>query len=221
MKKRLSSILRSMVIGGLVTSGVARVLILFTASPVPDPASGRTEPSLFAPAISTNWDYITPVQTWLLIMLTSVTLICVGAWPVAAWMERRADAGANRLRPDMPSNTTVRPVPGRRHHAHARAGGGRPLLDELHVAASAGAVRAGPRLGRREPALLAAVHRALARHHACSVIWPGPPRPPRPRCSSGSARAADSSAWRRRGTAPSSRTPWGLRARRRPSPLPP
>jgi hypothetical protein len=56
MKKRLSSILRSMVLGGLVATGVARVLILFTASPVPDPASGRTEPSLFAPAISTKWD---------------------------------------------------------------------------------------------------------------------------------------------------------------------
>lgn len=96
MKKRLSSILRSMVLGGLVASGVARVLIVFTASPVPDPASGRTEPSLFAPAISSNWDYITPVQAWLLIILTGVTLSCVVAWPIAAWMERRADAGGNR-----------------------------------------------------------------------------------------------------------------------------
>ncbi|WP_256753136.1 hypothetical protein [Mesorhizobium sp. Mes31] len=96
MKKRLSSILRSMVLGGLVASGVARVLVLFTASPVPDPASGRTEPSLFAPAISSNWDYITPVQAWLLIILTGVTLSCVVAWPIAAWMERRADAGGNR-----------------------------------------------------------------------------------------------------------------------------
>ncbi|SDA80700.1 hypothetical protein [Mesorhizobium qingshengii] len=96
MKKRLSSILRSMVLGGLVASGVARVLILFTASPVPDPASGRTEPSLFAPAISSTWDYITPVQAWLLIILTGVTLSCVVAWPIAAWMERRADAGGNR-----------------------------------------------------------------------------------------------------------------------------
>ncbi|MBZ9799255.1 hypothetical protein [Mesorhizobium sp. ES1-4] len=96
MKKRLSSILRSIVLSGLVATGVARTLILFTASPVPDPASGRTEPSLFAPAISSNWDYITPAQTWLLILLTSVTLICVVAWPVAAWMERRADAEMNR-----------------------------------------------------------------------------------------------------------------------------
>ena len=96
MKKRLSSILRSMVLGGLVASGVARVLVLFTASPVPDPASGRTEPSLFAPAISSNWDYITPVQAWLLIILTGVTLSCVVAWPIAAWMERRADPGGNR-----------------------------------------------------------------------------------------------------------------------------
>ena len=96
MKKRLSSILRSMVLGGLIATGAARVLILFTASPVPDPASGRTEPSLFAPAISSNWDYITPAQTWLLILLTGVTLICVVAWPIAAWLERRAAAGANR-----------------------------------------------------------------------------------------------------------------------------
>ncbi|TIN19229.1 MAG: hypothetical protein E5Y31_24625 [Mesorhizobium sp.] len=114
MKKRLSSILRSMVLGGLVATGVARVIILFTASPVPDPVSGRTEPSLFAPAISTNWDYITPVQTWLLIVLTGATLICAAAWPIATWLERRADAGGNRFRPDMPSATAVRQIPSRR-----------------------------------------------------------------------------------------------------------
>ena len=114
MKKRLSSILRSMVIGGLVASGVARVLILLTASPVPDPASGRTEPSLFAPVISTDWDYITPAQTWLLILLTGTTLICVVVWPIAAWLERRADAGGNRLRSDTPSVTAARQIPSRR-----------------------------------------------------------------------------------------------------------
>jgi hypothetical protein len=114
MKKRLSSTLRSMVLGGLVVTGAARVLILLTASPVPDPASGRTEPSLFAPAISTNWDYITPAQTWLLIVLTGTTLLCVVAWPIAAWLERRADAGGNRLRPDMPSVRAARQVPSRR-----------------------------------------------------------------------------------------------------------
>ena len=114
MKKRLSSILRSIVFGGLVATGAARVVILFTASPVPDPASGRTEPSLFAPAISTNWDYITPAQTWLLIVLTGTTLICVAAWPIAAWLERRAAAGGNRLRSDMPSVTAARQIPGRR-----------------------------------------------------------------------------------------------------------
>lgn len=112
MKKRLSSILRSMALGGLVVTGVAKVLILFTASPVPDPASGRTEPSLFAPAISTDWDYITPAQTWLLIVLTSATLICFAAWPFVAWLERRADAAGNPPRSDMPS--AARQVPTRR-----------------------------------------------------------------------------------------------------------
>ncbi|MFA6157682.1 hypothetical protein [Mesorhizobium sp.] len=108
MKKRLSSILRSMALGGLVANGLARALILMTASPVPDPASLRTEPSVFAPAISTHWNYITPVQAWLLIVLTGVTLICVVAWPITAWLESRADAGGNRLRPDAQSGTMMR-----------------------------------------------------------------------------------------------------------------
>ncbi|TIT17470.1 MAG: hypothetical protein E5W86_23165, partial [Mesorhizobium sp.] len=80
MKKRFSSLMRSMALGGLVVTGLAKMLILLTASPVPDPASGRTEPSLFAPRISTNWDYITPLQTWLLIVLMATTLIAFAAW---------------------------------------------------------------------------------------------------------------------------------------------
>jgi ABC-type phosphate/phosphonate transport system permease subunit len=112
MKTRLSSILRSMVIGGLVLFGVAKVLILLTASPVPDPASGRTEPSLFAPAISTDWDYITLWQTWLLIVLAGTVLGCFVAWPIVAWMERRA--GAAEPRPGVPDVETVRQFQARR-----------------------------------------------------------------------------------------------------------
>jgi hypothetical protein len=112
MKKRLSSIMRSMALGGLVASGVARVLILFTASPVPDPASGRTEPSLFAPEISRDWDYITPQQTWILILLTSASLICFAGWAVAALMERRADAAGPRM--DGSSVAATRQIPARR-----------------------------------------------------------------------------------------------------------
>ena len=88
--------------------------ILLHRQPGARSASGRTEPSLFAPAISTNWDYITPAQTWLLVVLTGTTLLCVVAWPIASWLERRADAGGNRLRPDMPSATTVRQAASRR-----------------------------------------------------------------------------------------------------------
>ena len=92
MKKRLSYILRSMAIGGLVASAVVRVLIQFTASPVPDPVSRRTEPSLFAPAISSNWQYITPWQSLLLAVLTGGALACFVGWLAVAWMERKADA---------------------------------------------------------------------------------------------------------------------------------
>ncbi|MER9408581.1 hypothetical protein [Mesorhizobium sp. M0589] len=100
MKKRLSSILRSMAIGGLVASAMVRVLIQFTASPVPDPVSGRTEPSLFAPAISSSWQYITPWQSLLLTVITGAALACFFGWFAVAWVEYKA-AGS---RPDAASS---------------------------------------------------------------------------------------------------------------------
>ncbi|PDQ22058.1 hypothetical protein CN311_05440 [Mesorhizobium sanjuanii] len=112
MKKRPSSILRSMVIGGLVVTALAKVLIQLTASSVLDPASGRIEPALFAPAISTDWDYVTSWQTVLLIVLTSTVLISFVAWPVVAWLERRMDAaGPGKSASSVP---TARQFPARR-----------------------------------------------------------------------------------------------------------
>nr|WIE93755.1 hypothetical protein P9270_011840 [Mesorhizobium sp. WSM4875] len=100
MKKRLSSMMRSLALGGLVATAAARALIILTASPVPDPASGRTEPELFAPAISSSFDYITPAQSWILIALTGATLIGFAAWMIGAFMERRSnmDDGASHDR---------------------------------------------------------------------------------------------------------------------------
>lgn len=105
MKKRLSSILRTMALCGLVASAIAKALILLTASPVPDPASSRTEPSMFAPAVSANWSYITPVQSWLLILFMGTTLACVVAWRITVWLERRADSV---VRPAIASATATR-----------------------------------------------------------------------------------------------------------------
>ncbi|MBZ9678411.1 hypothetical protein [Mesorhizobium sp. ES1-1] len=115
MKKRFSSILRTMALCGMVASGLAKALILLTASPVPDPASSRTEPSMFAPAISANWSYITPVQAWLLIVIVGTTLACVVAWRITVWLERRAEAV---VRPAVRSATATRQgrhIFGRRH----------------------------------------------------------------------------------------------------------
>ena len=98
MKKRLSSLMRSLTLGGLIVTAAARSLIIFTASPVPDPASGRTEPELFAPAISSSFDYITPTQSWILIVLAGITLIGLAGWILFAFMERGSgmdgDAGS-------------------------------------------------------------------------------------------------------------------------------
>jgi hypothetical protein len=105
MKKRFSSLMRSLTLGGLIATAAVRSLIIFTASPVPDPASGRTEPELFAPVISSSFDYITPAQSWVLIVLTGITLIGLAGWIVLAFMERGSGmdggAGSGRSGPAM------------------------------------------------------------------------------------------------------------------------
>ena len=83
-RKRLASILLSMAIGGLVLSKLGQIYVLFGASPTPDPASGRTEPVLFAPAISRSWDYTTSGEIWLLAALTATFLVCFVAWAIMA-----------------------------------------------------------------------------------------------------------------------------------------
>ena len=100
MKKRFSSLMRSLTLGGLIVTAAARSLIIFTASPVPDPASGRTEPELFAPVISSSFDYITPTQSWILIVLTGATVIGFVGWLFFVFIERGSrmdgDAGSGR-----------------------------------------------------------------------------------------------------------------------------
>ncbi|MBZ9881022.1 hypothetical protein LB535_01550 [Mesorhizobium sp. CA10] len=100
MKKRFSSLMRSLTLGGLIATAAARSLIIFTASPVPDPASGRTEPELFAPLISSSFDYITPAQSWVLILLAGATVIGFVGWMFFAFVERGSDmdggAGSGR-----------------------------------------------------------------------------------------------------------------------------
>ncbi|MGX8012557.1 hypothetical protein ACVDG8_028110 [Mesorhizobium sp. ORM8.1] len=100
MKKRFSSLMRLLTLGGLIATAAARALIIFTASPVPDPASGRTEPELFAPLITSSFDYITPAQSWILIVLTGATVIGFVGWIFFAFVERGSDmddgAGSGR-----------------------------------------------------------------------------------------------------------------------------
>jgi hypothetical protein len=87
-RKRLASILASAVTAGLVLSAMAKLYVQFGASTKPDPASGRTEPVLFAPRISHSWDYATSGQVWLLIGLTSTVLVCFVAWAILTWLDR-------------------------------------------------------------------------------------------------------------------------------------
>lgn len=92
MQKRLASILMSLVTGGFVAVELAKLYVQFHASSTPDPASGRTEPVLFAPEISHSWDYATPGQVWLLAGLTATVLLCFVAWAVVSWLGRAEPA---------------------------------------------------------------------------------------------------------------------------------
>lgn len=109
MKKRFSSLMRSLTLGGLIATASARALIIFKASPVPDPASGRTEPELFAPMISSSFDYITPAQSWILIVLTGATMIGLVGWIFFALVERGSDMddGASSGRPGTAMRRTI------------------------------------------------------------------------------------------------------------------
>ena len=52
-----------------------KILFLLDSSNTPDPKTGHTEAALFAPAISTDWSYITRPQIMVLIVVTSAALL--------------------------------------------------------------------------------------------------------------------------------------------------
>jgi len=60
---------------GFCVVAVFKIIFLVDSSPTPDPASGHTEAALFAPAVSTDWSYITPNQILILIVVTSAVLL--------------------------------------------------------------------------------------------------------------------------------------------------
>jgi len=77
--KKLSRAMPTVVgIGFCVVSGV-KLWALSGAAAAPDPTSGRTEAALFAPAVSTDWSYITRDQILILGVVTSIVLLLVVA----------------------------------------------------------------------------------------------------------------------------------------------
>ena len=73
--KKIAKILPIVVgIGFCVVEGLKAVLLL-GASNAPNPASGHTEPAMFAPEISTSWSYIAHSQILILSVVTGAVLL--------------------------------------------------------------------------------------------------------------------------------------------------
>ncbi len=72
---KLTKIMPTVVgIGFCVIAGV-KLWAISGATIAPDPASGRTEPAMFAAALSTDWSYITHTQIVVLGVVTATVLL--------------------------------------------------------------------------------------------------------------------------------------------------
>jgi hypothetical protein len=74
-RKKLARIMPTVVgIGFCVVAGI-KVWAVWGSATAPDPASGRTEPAMFAAALSTDWSYITHTQILVLGVVTGAVLL--------------------------------------------------------------------------------------------------------------------------------------------------
>jgi len=105
----LARILPTVVGIGFCVIAAVKVWAMFGATNAPDPASGHTEATLFAPVISTDWSYITHGQILILIGVTGVVLLLAGLMLGVQFYERffgtdddGADAGHDPVAPSSP-----------------------------------------------------------------------------------------------------------------------
>ena len=94
---------------GFCVIAVFKIIFLVDSSPAPDAASGHTEPALFAPAISTDWSYITPTQILILIVVTGTVLLLAALMVGLKLHDRFFDGGGDDDEADI--EAAVRPSP--------------------------------------------------------------------------------------------------------------
>jgi hypothetical protein len=87
--KKLSAILSGLVVACLVAWKLAEIYMLTHSGLRPDPATGHTEPVVFARVISDSPSYLTVQQMWVMIGLGSVLVLCAVAYAIVSLIERR------------------------------------------------------------------------------------------------------------------------------------
>jgi hypothetical protein len=84
--KQLARLLPWVVGLGFCVVEIFKIFFLIDSKPAPE--GDHSDAAMFAPAVSTNWRYITESQTVILIVVTSVVLLLAAAMVYVQWRSR-------------------------------------------------------------------------------------------------------------------------------------
>ena len=91
--KGLAKILPVIVGIGFCVVEAFKLVFLMDSAAAPDAATGHTQPSLFAPEISTSWRYITDTQIGILTVTTVAALVLAVVMFALQWWHRAGGTG--------------------------------------------------------------------------------------------------------------------------------
>jgi hypothetical protein len=121
--KRLAKILPVMVGIGFCVVEALKLVFLMDSATAPDAATGHTQPSLFAPEISTSWRYITDTQIGILTVTTIAVLVLAVVMFALQWRHRAAGTGGSKAGPSAEPRTSRAPQASSKHVTFGRARG--------------------------------------------------------------------------------------------------
>ncbi|MEO7053393.1 MAG: hypothetical protein ABI191_00315 [Rhizomicrobium sp.] len=115
-RRTLTTIMPTVVGIGFCVIAAVKVWAIWGAATAPDPASGRTEPAMFAAALSTDWSYITHTQIIVVGVVTGTVLLLAALMVGLQFRDRffgddaDADADIDIVTPAPPPSSPVKPV---------------------------------------------------------------------------------------------------------------
>jgi hypothetical protein len=108
--RKISRVMPTVIGIGFCLVSALKLWALSGAAAAPDPASGRDQAALFAPAVFTDWSYITPNQILVLGVATAIVLLLVVAGLGLMFYERFFGDIDEEADIDAPEPPPVKPV---------------------------------------------------------------------------------------------------------------